>query len=108
MLSDLHVCNCRAWQECTSSPVKTQCGHVFCEECALQRNSKNGKCAVCEQHTLGIFNAADDIVKKFKLTNQQDGSSAGHRSEGADLPAAVNDGGWQAEVEDAADAGGWT
>lgn len=34
--------------------------------CCRRRNAKTAKCAVCEQPTQGIFNVANDIVKKMK------------------------------------------
>ena len=54
-------------QVCDRDPVVTRCKHYFCETCALRHNSLNkGKCAICEQPTNGIFNVANDILKKFK------------------------------------------
>jgi hypothetical protein len=48
------------------NPVKTKCGHVFCEECALQHHKKDKKCAVCKVATDGIFNTAADVIQKLK------------------------------------------
>ena len=92
------VCR-RAWQDCTTGPVKTKCGHVFCEECALRCSAKSGKCAVCEQQTLGIFNVAEEIVRKFEL-DKKDASRGG-----ASVAAAVEagGGGWEEE-----EGGGWS
>ena len=54
-------------QVCDRDPVVTRCKHYFCETCALRHNSLNkGKCAICEQPTNGIFNVANDIIKKVK------------------------------------------
>ncbi|GFH11474.1 hypothetical protein V8C86DRAFT_2877883 [Haematococcus lacustris] len=55
----------KPWGE-AKNPVVTRCKHYFCESCALKRNAKSSKCAVCEQPTQGIFNVAQDIVKKMK------------------------------------------
>lgn len=46
-------------------PVVTKCKHYFCEHCALKHHSKNKKCFVCNQPTLGIFNTAHEIKKKM-------------------------------------------
>lgn len=39
------------------SPIKTQCGHVFCKECFLNRYKvkKNSKCYVCQDETNGVI-----------------------------------------------------
>jgi len=36
-----------------TDPVKTKCGHYFCERCALKKCKK--ECAVCSQKTGGAF-----------------------------------------------------
>ncbi|OMO70981.1 Zinc finger, CCCH-type [Corchorus capsularis] len=46
-------------------PVVTKCKHYFCEHCALKHHQKNKKCFVCNQPTLGMFNAAHEIRKKM-------------------------------------------
>lgn len=46
-------------------PVVTKCKHYFCEHCALKHHSKNKKCFVCNEPTLGIFNTAHEIKKKM-------------------------------------------
>ncbi|KAJ8900570.1 hypothetical protein K2173_025347 [Erythroxylum novogranatense] len=46
-------------------PVVTKCKHYFCEHCALKHHSTNKKCFLCNQPTLGIFNAAHEIRKKM-------------------------------------------
>ncbi|XP_072474322.1 E3 ubiquitin-protein ligase RNF113A-like [Notamacropus eugenii] len=40
------------------SPVVTQCGHFFCEACALRHFRASPRCYVCERHTHGVFNRA--------------------------------------------------
>ncbi|KAG2437604.1 hypothetical protein HYH02_011244 [Chlamydomonas schloesseri] len=54
------------WEACKSPPVVTRCKHYFCEKCALKHNAKTSKCAVCGVATQGIFNVAQDIVKRQK------------------------------------------
>ncbi|KAG0156015.1 hypothetical protein PDIDSM_3191 [Penicillium digitatum] len=39
-----------------------QCGHYFCEACALQRYRKTPSCAACGEGTGGVFN----VAKKLK------------------------------------------
>lgn len=46
-------------------PVATKCKHYFCEHCALKHHSKNKRCFVCNEPTLGIFNTAHEIKKKM-------------------------------------------
>ncbi|KAG7652687.1 unnamed protein product [Arabidopsis thaliana] len=46
-------------------PVVTKCKHYFCEHCALKHHTKNKKCFVCNQPTMGIFNAAHEIKKRM-------------------------------------------
>lgn len=46
-------------------PVVTKCKHYFCEHCALKHHSKNKKCFVCNQPTMGIFNTAHEIRKRM-------------------------------------------
>ena len=63
----------RPWVEC-QDPVVTKCRHHFCEQCALQHNAKSAKCFVCEQPTGGIFNVAQDILRKEKARKAKEGS----------------------------------
>lgn len=86
---------CRTWEDCETLPVRTQCGHLLCEQCALSHNSKSGRCPVCEKPLKGVFNAADDVIKKFGL-------SAKAPTTKADVAGA---GGWEEAEED---AGGWS
>ncbi|XP_012478477.1 zinc finger CCCH domain-containing protein 1 isoform X2 [Gossypium raimondii] len=55
-------------------PVVTKCKHYFCEHCALKHHAKNKKCFVCNQPTLGIFNAAHEIRRKMA----EEGKLKGH------------------------------
>lgn len=48
-------------------PVVTRCQHHFCEHCALKQNAISKKCFVCDQPTLGMFNTAHEILKKYKV-----------------------------------------
>ncbi|KAI8866939.1 hypothetical protein GQ42DRAFT_111090, partial [Ramicandelaber brevisporus] len=44
-------------------PVALECGHVFCEECALANHRKTGKCFVCGKKSQGTFVDASELVK---------------------------------------------
>ncbi|WIA16526.1 hypothetical protein OEZ85_013203 [Tetradesmus obliquus] len=77
-----YICR-KPWQECKSDPVVTKCRHYFCESCALKRNTKNGKCAACEQPTQGIFNIATDILKKVKKAKEAAPKEAAEAEEDA-------------------------
>lgn len=55
----------RLWAD-AQDPVVTRCKHYFCEQCALQHNAKTAKCFVCEQPTGGIFNVANDVLRREK------------------------------------------
>jgi RING finger protein 113A len=66
----------RSWSEC-QDPVVTRCKHYFCEQCALQHNAKSKKCFVCEQPTGGIFNVANDILKRERENKRKAAESAG-------------------------------
>jgi RING finger protein 113A len=65
----------RPWSEC-QDPVVTRCKHYFCDQCALQHNAKSKKCFVCQQATGGIFNVANDILKREK-ENKRKAAEAG-------------------------------
>ncbi|KAJ4770102.1 hypothetical protein LUZ62_054359 [Rhynchospora pubera] len=56
---------CYICREPFVDPVVTKCKHYFCEHCALKHHSKNKKCYVCNQPTLGIFNVAQEIKKRM-------------------------------------------
>nr|CCA23479.1 conserved hypothetical protein [Albugo laibachii Nc14]CCA26695.1 conserved hypothetical protein [Albugo laibachii Nc14] len=44
--------------------VKTICGHIFCEKCALKHFRKTSRCFNCGKQTNGAFNVAWEIRKK--------------------------------------------
>ncbi|KAJ0245323.1 Zinc finger CCCH domain-containing protein 1 [Hirschfeldia incana] len=56
---------CFICREAFVDPVVTKCKHYFCEHCALKHHTKNKKCFVCNQPTMGIFNAAHEIKKRM-------------------------------------------
>lgn len=83
----------------SSPPVVTQCGHYFCEKCAVDRYNAGGdpKCAVCGKPTNGIFNAAAKLIAKLKKKAAAD-EEAGKGSEAKEADEEEEDGG----------GGGWS
>lgn len=51
------------------APIVTNCGHYFCEKCAVKNYEKNPKCFVCYKKVYGIFNNASDliVIKKYYI-----------------------------------------
>lgn len=50
------------------SPVKTPCGHIFCERCALRRfRGGDNTCAICQAPTRGAFTAARNLQSRGRL-----------------------------------------
>jgi len=60
-------------------PVRTRCGHYFCEKCAMTRARKTTKCAICDDNTNGIFNSAPKLAAK--LIEKQKKLKAAHSLE---------------------------
>ena len=69
-----YICR-RPWED-VQDPVVTQCKHYFCEQCALKHNAKSAKCFVCEKPTRGIFNVANDILKKVQQKKKLNASQS--------------------------------
>jgi len=46
---------CVICEEEYTSPVKTECGHVYCKKCFLTRYKTNPECAICGKQTNGIM-----------------------------------------------------
>ncbi|KKY22899.1 putative pre-mrna-splicing factor cwc24 [Diplodia seriata] len=55
-----------------TQPVITNCGHYFCEKCALQRFRKNPSCAACGAGTGGRFNEAKNLKKLLEKKRDRD------------------------------------
>jgi RING finger protein 113A len=54
---------CYICREPFRDPVVTNCGHYFCERCALQHYRKSTRCAACGKQTGGVFNYARRLVE---------------------------------------------
>lgn len=54
-------------------PVITMCHHYFCEQCALDRMSKDSTCAICKKQLSGTLNVATKLVARLKAKSQQSG-----------------------------------
>ncbi|KAH8801791.1 pre-mRNA splicing factor cwc24 [Xylogone sp. PMI_703] len=50
--------------------IVTQCGHYFCERCALTRYRKDPSCAACGAGTNGVFNSAKQLRKILDTRRQ--------------------------------------
>ena len=61
-LKDDFPTNCPICFKDFQNPVKTNCGHYFCESCCLKKFAKSQKCAECSRDTGGVFNSARDLV----------------------------------------------
>ncbi|KAJ4329332.1 RNA-splicing factor [Fusarium piperis] len=53
-------------------PVVTQCGHYFCEACALQRYRKDPTCKNCGAATMGVFNAASRLERLVRRKRERE------------------------------------
>lgn len=59
------------------SPIQTQCGHYFCESCAVARHRSNPLCGMCGKATHGIFNAAPKLTARLKELQRKKMEGAG-------------------------------
>lgn len=48
-----------------------RCRHYFCESCAISRYRKTTRCAVCTQHTGGVFNPAKGTNEPQSVSTDQ-------------------------------------
>lgn len=49
-----------------TDPVVTQCGHYFCQQCAIDRSRQTSRCAACDKPTFKIFNKAWKLIRLQK------------------------------------------
>jgi RING finger protein 113A len=49
-----------------TNPIVTNCGHYFCEKCALDAYVKDTKCPACRAQTHGAFNTATKLISVLK------------------------------------------
>ncbi|ORY67531.1 uncharacterized protein BCR38DRAFT_337934 [Pseudomassariella vexata] len=54
------------------SPIKTKCGHYFCEPCALQRYRADPSCKACGAATGGVFNNAKTLSKLLERKKERE------------------------------------
>eukprot|EP01147_Barroeca_monosierra_P008967 gene8967-1301_t len=62
---------CFICRERFTNPVKTKCGHYFCEKCLLNTFKKTMLCPACNEKTGGFFQPAKEIIEKMKQTDEQ-------------------------------------
>jgi RING finger protein 113A len=55
------------------NPIVTVCGHYFCSGCAIERNKKSVRCAICDKPTNGIFNKAWKLIRYMKSLQGEGG-----------------------------------
>lgn len=60
---------CHICREPFRNPIQTQCGHYFCEECAVRHFGTSQACAICAKQTHGIFNPALKLIARLKATS---------------------------------------
>lgn len=84
-----------------SRPVVTQCGHYFCEACALKRFATDATCAVCGKGTHGIYNTATKLAAKLARRAADDDSA------GATASGGSGGGGWSTAGGSSSGSGGW-
>ncbi|EEU44569.1 uncharacterized protein NECHADRAFT_85242 [Fusarium vanettenii 77-13-4] len=60
-------------------PIVTQCGHYFCEACALQRYRKDPTCRSCGAATMGVFNAASRLERLMRRKREREEETTDRR-----------------------------
>eukprot|EP01125_Pyxidicula_operculata_P008542 TRINITY_DN2859_c1_g1_i1.p1 TRINITY_DN2859_c1_g1~~TRINITY_DN2859_c1_g1_i1.p1 ORF type:complete len:342 (+),score=109.39 TRINITY_DN2859_c1_g1_i1:21-1046(+) len=67
---------CLICKEPFKNPIVTKCKHYFCENCALEHYKTTPKCFYCKENTSGIFNVANDLIKKLAQKERKDKEKA--------------------------------
>lgn len=62
---------CIICREKYKDPIITNCGHYFCESCALKRYRKDPSCAACGSGTGGSFNVARGLKKLLERKRER-------------------------------------
>eukprot|EP01090_Pellita_catalonica_P021895 TRINITY_DN831_c0_g1_i1.p1 TRINITY_DN831_c0_g1~~TRINITY_DN831_c0_g1_i1.p1 ORF type:complete len:304 (+),score=64.77 TRINITY_DN831_c0_g1_i1:82-912(+) len=57
---------CHICRKDFTRPIVTNCGHYFCEACALNHYRKDPKCYICGNSTSGVFNRAKKLEAKLE------------------------------------------
>lgn len=104
---------CHICRKPFTNPIVTNCGHYFCERCAVDRYSKDPLCAICNKQTMGVFNAARKLIARLAAAGRAAGADPGAGSSRAAAGSSgsmgsmgsMGGGGW-ADAS-AGDAGGW-
>jgi len=65
------------------NPIQTLCQHYFCENCALNRFSKenNSKCAICNKDTEGSFSVAKELINQIKQNESNNENDESDKSD---------------------------
>lgn len=59
--------SCYICREEFKDPIKTECKHYFCRNCAIKCYYKNPGCQICGEDTGGIFMAAVNLSSKMNV-----------------------------------------
>ena len=87
-----HACFiCRA---AFRNPVQTQCGHCFCESCAVTRHRTQPLCAVCGKATHGIFNSAPKLAALVRARAEAAAAEVTDKGAGGTETGESGAGGW--------------
>ncbi|KAL9061530.1 MAG: hypothetical protein Q9162_000062 [Coniocarpon cinnabarinum] len=65
-------------------PVVTQCGHYFCEKCALKRYKRDPSCAICGAGTGGSFSGAKMLKRLLERKKEREAAKGGEAEDGGD------------------------
>jgi RING finger protein 113A len=65
-------------------PVVTNCGHYFCQKCAVDHYRDSIKCAACGKPTGGVFNRAVKLIAAMKQAGQLKQTGPGVNKSNAD------------------------
>jgi RING finger protein 113A len=99
---------CHLCREAFRSPVQTQCGHYFCEECAVKHYATSPLCAVCGKQTHGLFNPNPvKLLAKLRATAAEVVAKDTPASEGAAAPPLQNGNRGDERSRPAVSSGGW-
>ena len=56
---------CHICRSFFKNPVKTNCGHYFCEKCLLDKMKANGTiCPICSKDTAGVYHEPTKLLNK--------------------------------------------
>jgi RING finger protein 113A len=63
---------CKICSNFFREPIMTECGHYFCESCALKSYRNDKSCYSCQKPTHGIFHEAVKITQKLGKMSKEE------------------------------------